>query len=203
MKSKNRTEKTEEKNSRKGVWCFMFGIVFFVAILGVANVMMGPETKELPQVEDILKKGMSNGFEWVKGHLKQKYVRKPLPASVVKAADPEKASEILNSIGNAAEIFSIRVGGGGDSLFPTNAVQLRDSLPPVVAKSLEGCFSDSVVPLGGYVCQYQADPARTDFLCKAIPANGYTGGVFVVRKDKTIRQVDDKVSNFTKSESRK
>ncbi len=142
-----------------------------------------------------------------KNHTKMK-IRGPFSDSgqtnsVVRVAEPAKAQEILTSVVNAAEIFSIRAGGGGDSLFPTNAVQMRDNMPPGVARSLEGCFSASVVPLGGYVCQYQADPASTNFLCKAIPANGYTGCVFVVRKDKTIRQVDDKVSNFTKSESRK
>ena len=181
----------------------MFGIVFLAAMLGVANVTGRPETNVPAQVGEFLKQGWSNCTEWVKDHLKPKNGRNPPSVSEVKAADPMKAEGILNSVADAAEIFSIRVGGGGDSLFPTNAVQMRDSLPPVVARSIEGCFSDSAVPLGGYVCQYHVDPARTNFLCKAIPANGYTGAVFIVQKGMTIRQVDDKVSNFTKSESRK
>ena len=196
----------ESKNRRKRVWRFMFGIVFLAAILGVANVM----AREWPQIEGILKEGVSNGVEWVKGKAKNiqerlmpEDGRKPPSVLEVKAADPTKASEILNSVGTAAEIFSIRVGGGGDSLFPQTAVQMKDDMPPVVARSIEGCFCAPVVPLGGYVCQYQVDPARTNFLCKAIPANSYTGAVFVVQKDKTIRQVNDKVSNFTKSEPRK
>ena len=200
----------EPKKKRKGMRFFMLGIVFLAVILGVTNVIGRSGTNGWALVEDSSTKGSSNVVEWVRSKaeyikdlLMPKNGREPPSVSEVKVADPTKAREILNSVGNAAEIFSIRVGGGGDSLFPTNAVQMRDNLPPVVAKSLEGCFSTSAVPLGGYVCQYQVDPARTNFLCKAIPANGYTGGVFVVRTGMTIRQVDNIVGNFTKSESRK
>ena len=175
----SRKKGMSNKNSKRR---FILVVAFLTTILGCANIMdrLGLLPKIMRMPSNV---GQTN--------------------SVVRAAEPAKAQEILTSVVNAAEIFSIRAGGGGDSLFPTNAVQMRDNMPPVVARSLEGCFSASVVPLGGYVCRYQADPARTNFLCKAIPANGYTGCVFVVRKDKTIRQVDDKVSNFTKSESRK
>ena len=187
----------------------MLGIVFLAAILGVTNVIDRSGTNGRAMVEDISKKGVSNVVEWIKGkaenikdRLTPKNDCKPPSVPEVKVAEPTKAREILNSVGNAAEIFSIRVGGGGDSLFPTNAVQMRDNLPPVVAKSLEGCFSASVVPLGGYVCQYQVDPARTNFLCKAIPANGYTGGVFVVRKDKAIRPDGDITCSSTNAMDR-
>ena len=131
-----------------------------------------------------------------KNHTKMKirgaYSNSSQTNSVIRAAEPAKAHEILTSVVNAAEIFSIRVGGGGDSLFPTNAFQMRENMPPLVAHSIEGCFSAPVVPLGGYVCQYVVDSARTNFLCKAIPANGYTGGVFAVRKDMAINRIGDK-----------
>ena len=182
----------KSKNRREGVWCFMLGIVFLAALLGA--VMVRPETNESTWVEG-MKKGVSNCVELVKSkaeNIKERLMpengRRHPPVLEVKAADPAKASEILNSVGSAAGIFSIRVGGGGDSLFPQTAFQMKDDMPPVVAKSIEGCFSAPVVPMGGYVCQYVVDPARTNFLCKAIPAEGYTGAVFIVQKDMTIRQ---------------
>ncbi len=167
---------------RKGMRCFMLAIVFLATILGCASIM--DRLDWLPKIPGLTRDdGMTN--------------------IVAKAAEPAKANEILTSVANAAEIFSIRMGGGGDSLFPTNAFQMRDNMPPVVAKSIEGCFSDSVVPLGGYVCRYEVDPARTDFMCRAIPADGYTGAVFVVHKDMKIVHVSDVTCISPSSASRK
>ena len=169
-----------EKKSKRGTWYYLLTIIFFTTILvagaGIRDCVLYPVMK----IRDLFCDG-------------------GLTNSVVRTAEPAKANEILTSVANAAEAFSIRVGGGGDSLFPTNAFQMIENMPPVVAKSIEGCFSAPVVPLGGYVCQYVVDPERTNFLCKAIPANGYTGGVFAVRKDMAISRIGDKTCIATNS----
>ena len=169
---------------KKGLWYYMLAIIFLVTMLAVGENMKGCLWCPMKKIRELFPdSGQAN--------------------SVIKAAEPAKAHEILQSVVNAAEIFSIRVGGGGDSLFPTNAFQMRENMPPVVAHSIEGCFNAPVVPLGGYVCQYVVDSARTNFLCKAIPANGYTGGVFAVRKDMAINRIGDKTCIATNPVSQK
>lgn len=164
----------------------MFGTVILVALLGVAP---GCET---------FRAGWDKAMDWVGGTKHSSSESNVLTRCGVdssrsrsKAADPAKGKEILESVAHAAEIFSIRAGGGGDSLLPTNAFQMSENMPPVVARSIEGCFSTSAVPAGGYVFEYTVDPSRLDFLCKATPADGYTGGVYVIRKDMKIKRIGE------------
>jgi len=110
-------------------------------------------------------------------------------ARELKAANPARGEAVAENIALAAEVFSIGVGGGGDSLFPSTAFEMSKNMPPAVAKSIEGCYSSPVVPTEGYISQYSVDHGRTNFLCRVIPANGYTGIVFEVRKDKVVRNV--------------
>lgn len=102
------------------------------------------------------------------------------------AADREQGQELILSVANAAAAFSVKAGGGGEELFPTNAFQISQYMPPIVARATVGCYTSAVKPLGGYVCQYSVDPGRTNFWCKALPANGYTGEVICIRKDLKI-----------------
>lgn len=107
---------------------------------------------------------------------------------IVMAADQTRCEEVLESIAHAAEVFSVYAGGGGDSMFPTNAFSMSEYMPPGVAKSIDGCYTSAVVPQGGYIFRYSVDLGRTNYLCVAFPASGYTGGVFTIRKDlKVVR----------------
>lgn len=194
-----------KSRSKKRVGCVMVAVAFLATLLGVTNLMDRSESNgQNWHLDDVLPNGVSKAAEWTKNkfeNVKSHFMSPeppPLPP-IPKAAESAKAEEILNSVGNAAYIFSCRAGGGGDSLFPTNAFQMRDNLPPVVANSVEGCLSTPVVPLGGYICQYEVHPARTNFLCKALPANGYTGSVFAVRKDMAIIHVCDITCSATNS----
>lgn len=105
---------------------------------------------------------------------------------VDRAADQEQGKELIQSVANAAAAFSVKAGGGGEERFPTNAFQISQYMPPVVARATVGCYTTAVKPLGGYVCQYSVDLGRTNFLCMALPANGYTGEVICIRKDLKI-----------------
>ena len=157
---------------------FMIGVVVLAALLGVAPGCESVKTKF-----GLLK-------DWVKDRVSTA-TNDPVRAEI-KAVEAARGKEILVSVSNAADIFSIRVGGGGDNRFPTNAFQMSENMPPVVARCVTGCFNAPVVPFGGYVCEYRVDPSRTNYLCKAFPAEGYTGSVFVVQKDKVIRRVGEK-----------
>lgn len=177
-------------NTRKGLRWAMFGTVVLAALLGIA-----------PGCE-AFRAGWDKAMDWVDGTNHSSSESDVLARCGVdsgrtwsKAADPAKGKEILESIAHAAEIFSVRVGGGGDSLFPTNAFQMSENMPPVVARGIEGCFSTSAVPVGGYIFQYTVDSSRLDFLCKATPANGYTGGVYVIRKDMKVERIGEIINH--------
>lgn len=197
-----------DKKSKKGMGCFMLGVVALAALLGVTNVLDCSETESSTVASTNIMDKAGKLFKDMAGKMGSLLCPmkgcKPQTNDVPeKAADSAKAIDVLTCICYAAEIFSIRVGGGGEELFPTNAFQMKDNMPPAVAKSIEGCFSAPVAPLGGYVCQYMVDPTRTNFLCKVTPANGYTGAVFVVQKDKKIVHVGDVTCISTNSVSQK
>ena len=103
-----------------------------------------------------------------------------------RVANPAKGESLIMSVANAAKIFSVKVGGGGEEMFPTNALEISQYMPPVVARATVGCYSSEVQSLGGYVCHYSAEKDRTDFNCTAVPANGYRGDVFRVHKNLKI-----------------
>lgn len=114
---------------------------------------------------------------------------------IIKAADQVRCVKALESIARSAEIYSVRAGGGGDCLFPTNAFTMSKNMPPHVAESIEGCYSSPVKPLGGYVFRYVVEPSRMNYRCTAVPANGYTGVVFSIQKDMQV--VADDNSNVS------
>lgn len=157
----------------------MLSVVVLAVLLGVA---LGCESMNA-------KLGRLGDWMWDRGST---VTNDPVKAEI-RAAEPSRGKEILVSVVNAAEIFSIRAGGGGDDLFPTNAFQMSENMPPVVARCVAGCFSAPVVPFGGYVCEYRVDPSRTNFLCKAFPAEGFTGSVFITQKDMVVRWVGEKM----------
>jgi len=180
---------------------YVIGLFVLVALLGCyagcTNVLEYCERAK-DRVCDLCS-ASTNKFSKI---LSQKDKRKETER-VLMAANPARGEAVAGSIALAAEGFSTAKGGGGDSLFPATAFEMSENMPPAVAKSIEGCYSSSVVPTEGYICQYSVDHGRTNFICRVIPANGYTGIVFEVRKDKVVRNVGTVTDGAMRIEPRK
>lgn len=102
----------------------------------------------------------------------------PLPPED-KIADVHTAKLLLESLANGALHYSVQNGGNGKTNFAKTPFEIRESLPPVVARATVG-GTNTLEHSDGYLCRQVASGNPNNFYFEAYPAPGYSGKTFVI-----------------------
>mgnify|MGYP004612914683 CR=1 FL=1 len=111
------------------------------------------------------------------------------PQQKALVADEYEGRFLLDNLASAEIIYSTQKGGNGQKKFTANIEQLSIFSSDKAIKAIT-TKNHSPVPYKGYIVSISeketGDNFENDFLLTAMPANGYTGKIMHISKDKKI-----------------